>query len=230
MCALPLLSELESAASGGGLALPSPRASPQMTMANRRTPTAPAQGEDRRMFRVPWFAAAAIVAVAGLAAADDKDKGTVVTLDGLSSRTPAEWKKEEPANNLRLGQFALPKAKDDKMDGELVIFKGFGGTAKENVERWKKQFLPPKDKKIDDVAKVEDFKVGDVKVTYLDIEGTYLFKAKPMDPKAEERPDYRMLAVQFEGPKDVYHIKLTGPAKTVEQHKKGFDDWIKAFK
>ena len=187
------------------------------------------------MLRIAWFGAVALalVAVAGLSAADDKkDKGTVVTLDGLSSRTPAEWKEEAPSNNMRLAQFTLTKAKDDKADGELVIFKGISGSAKENVDRWKKQFLPSKDKKIDDVAKVEEFKVGDAKVTYLDIEGTYLFKARPFDPnaKVEERPEYRMLAVQFEAPKENYQFRLTGPAKTVEQYKKGFDDWIKAFK
>ena len=185
------------------------------------------------MVRVPWFGAVALAVAAfvGLAAADDK-KGTVVTLDGLSSRTPAEWKEEAPANQMRLTQFALPKVKDDKADAELVVFKGITGAAKDNVARWKGQFQPPKDKKIDDVAKVEEFKVGDVKVTYLDVEGTYLYKARPFDPQAkvEERPDYRMLALQFEGPKENYHIKLTGPAKTVEQYKKGFDDWIKAFK
>ncbi len=189
------------------------------------------------MVRVPWFgvlAVAALVAVASALPADDKDKGTVVTLDGLSSRTPAEWKEEPPANNMRLTQFSLPKAKDDKADGELVVFKGISGSAKENIERWKKMFQPPKDKKIDDVAKVEDFKVGDekVKVSYLDVEGTYLYKARPFDPnaKVEERPDYRMLALQFDAPKETYHIRLTGPAKTVEQYKKGFDSWIKAFK
>jgi hypothetical protein len=216
--------------------LPSPRASRQIKGWQRLAPTAPAQGEERRMVRVPWFGHAALavaffVIVSIPSVADDKkDKGTVVTLDGLSSRTPAEWKEETPSTNLRLAQFSLPKAKDDKADAELVIFKGFGGTAKENVDRWKKQFLPPKDKKIDDVAKVEELKIGDSKATYLDIEGTYLFKARPMDTKVEERPEYRMLAIQFEGPKEVYHIKLTGPAKTVEQYKKGFDEWVKGFK
>ena len=42
--------------------------------------------------------------------------------------------------------------------------------------------------------------------------------------------DYRMLAVHFEGKKEVYHIKLTGPAKTIDMYKKGFDEWVKAFK
>ena len=39
-----------------------------------------------------------------------------------------------------------------------------------------------------------------------------------------------MIAIHLEGPKDVYHIRLTGPAKTIEQHKKGFDAWIAGFK
>ena len=91
------------------------------------------------MSRVPWFVG---LAVAGLAfatattarSADDKqEKGTVVTLDGLSSRTPADWKQEEPANKMRFAQFSLPKVKDDKADAELVIFKGLGGSAKDNI-------------------------------------------------------------------------------------------------
>jgi len=191
------------------------------------------------MLRIPWFLAillgilgCASVTTPSPAADDKKDKGTVVTLDNLSSRAPAEWKEEEPANKMRFAQFSLPKVKDDKADAELVIFKGLGGTAKENIERWKAQFLPPKDKKLDDVAKVDDIKIADKPATYLDVQGTFLYKARPFDPnaKVEERPDYRLLAIHFEGPKDVYHIKLTGPAKTVEHYKKGFDDWIKAFK
>jgi hypothetical protein len=39
-----------------------------------------------------------------------------------------------------------------------------------------------------------------------------------------------MLAIYFDGPKDLYQIKLTGPAKTVEAYKKGFDEWLKNFK
>jgi hypothetical protein len=39
-----------------------------------------------------------------------------------------------------------------------------------------------------------------------------------------------MLAVHFDGPDNVYHIKLTGPEQTVEAYKKGFDDWLRGFK
>ena len=159
-------------------------------------------------------------------------KGVVVQFDSLKSTTPGSWKEEEPTNKLRYKQFRLPKADDDKADAEVIIFRGLGGSAKENVQRWKGQFVPPEDKKIDDVAKVSELKISGAAATYLDVSGTYLYKARPADPneKAERRPDYRMLAVHFQGPETVYHVRLVGPAKTVEHYKKGFDEWLKAFK
>src|SRR5262245_51503289 len=162
----------------------------------------------------------------------EEKKGAAVDFDGLKSAAPASWKEEPPTNKLRYKQFRLTKVGGDKADAEVVIFRGLGGSAKENITRWKGQFMPPGGKKIDDVAKVTEFKVSGAEATYLDVSGTYLFKARPVDPNeiAEKRPGYRMLAVHFEGPKTVYHIRLVGPAKTVEHYKQGFEDWLKAFK
>jgi hypothetical protein len=39
-----------------------------------------------------------------------------------------------------------------------------------------------------------------------------------------------MLGVIFASPKGPYYIKLTGPEGTVKNYKKGFDEWLKAFK
>jgi hypothetical protein len=192
------------------------------------------------MRRTMWLAVLVFGAVAcsepggerAHGAADKGGKGTVVELDGLRSTAPAEWKEEEPSNRMRYGQFRLPKKGDDKYDAELIIFKGFGGSAKANVDRWKAQFTPPEGKTIDDVAKVEEIKIGGHPATLLDVQGTYLKKTRPFDPndKGEKRPDYRMLAIHFEGPRNNYHILLVGPAKTVEAYKKGYDEWIKGFK
>jgi hypothetical protein len=192
------------------------------------------------MKRVLWLLVPAFVALAGVlivlpltTGADNK--GTVVDFDGLKSAVPADWKEEEVkggAVKLRIMQFRVPKAKDDKQDAEVAVFKGIGGSTKDNIERWKGQFVPPEGKTIDDVAKVTEFKVGEVKVTYLDVAGTYKSRFPPFDPNAKEErlPGYRMLGVVFDAPKEIYHIKLTGPANTVEANKQGFDDWIKGFK
>lgn len=162
----------------------------------------------------------------------DKGKGVAVNLDGLKSTTPGDWKEEEPANRMRFMQFRLLKKGDDKEDAELVIFQKLGGGSKANIERWKGQFVPPEGKKIDDVAEVKEIKLGDRPATYLDVQGTYKFNPQPFNPrsKTENKPHYRMLAIYFEGAKDPYQIKLTGPAKTVESYKKGFDEWLKNFK
>jgi hypothetical protein len=168
-------------------------------------------------------------------AEEEKDKGgkgKEISLDGLTSTTPGTWVSEEPSNKMRFAQFKLPRAKGDERDGEVVIFKGLGGGTKPNIERWKGQFIPPEGKTIDDVAKVETIKIGTNEATQLDVQGTYKFKNPPFDPNAKEErlPHYRMVAIYFDGPKDVYQIKMTGPSKTLEMYKKGFDEWVKAFK
>src|SRR5262245_5973183 len=104
----------------------------------------------------------AAVAVLGLAAALSgraDDKGTPVELDGLKSTAPANWKKEEPRNppgmQSRVYQFKIPKAGDDKDDAELIVFyfgPAGGGSAEDNIKRWKGFFTPPDGKKIDDVS------------------------------------------------------------------------------
>jgi len=158
------------------------------------------------------------------------DKGTEVKFGDLKSTTPASWKPGK-FGGFRFMEFKLPHHKDDEVDGDLAIFKGFGGSKKENLTRWKGQFIAPEGKSIDDVTKVEEMKVADCEVLYVDISGTYL-EGPPMLPAAQKkkRPGYRMLAVQFEAPDDKYHIKLVGPAKTIEKHKKEFDEWLKGFK
>ncbi len=160
-------------------------------------------------------------------------KDNIVKLGGLSSKAPSSWKQEEPILKLRTYQFKLPKAAGDTEDAELVVFyfDGGGGSADDNIKRWKSMFTAPKGKTIDDVSKVEKFKVGPASVTYVDVAGDYLFKS-PGDPKAkgENKTDFRRLGVIFEWPAGPYFITLTGPARTMEQHKKSFDDWLKNFK
>ncbi|HEV3263392.1 MAG TPA: hypothetical protein VG013_41540 [Gemmataceae bacterium] len=165
---------------------------------------------------------------------DDAKKDTVVEIDDLKSRAPADWEPVKTTSDLRVYQFRIAPAKGDKRDAEFVIFYfgGQGGTAADNVKRWKGMFNPPRGKTIDDVSKVAKMKAGSVDMTYLDVHGTYKEKFPPFAPNAKvtERPDYRMLAVVFESPKGPYFFRLVGPARTVGQHKKGFDDWLKGFK
>src|SRR5262249_9186327 len=148
-------------------------------------------GKELTMTKSLWWVlpALAIAACEGLADDEKDKKGVVVQLDNLKSTAPADWKEERPSNQMRLNQFRLPKVEGDKHDAELVIFffgTGSGGSAQQNIDRWKSAFLPPEGKKIDDVANVTKMKVGNADVTYLDVRGTYKYKERPFDPNAKE--------------------------------------------
>ena len=162
-------------------------------------------------------------------------KGTVITFGKLSSKTPADWKSEKPDNKFRMAQFTVPKVKGDEADADLVIFyfgPGSGGSAKDNIERWKSMFRAPAGKTLDDVADVKEMEIPGAKLTYLDIHGTYVYKFPPFSPRAKEyrKPNYRMLNVFFACEDGPYFIRITGPEKTIAKHKEGFDNWLKSFK
>jgi hypothetical protein len=161
-----------------------------------------------------------------------KKAGVTVVLDGLQATAPAEWKEEEVTNKLRYKQFRLPAVKGDKQDAEIIIFRAISGSPAQNLQRWKDMFIPPEGKKIDEVAKVTEMKIGGLEAYYLDVHGTYKFKDRPFDPQSKEvrQAGTRMVAVQVEGKMAPYQIRFVGPAQTVEHYKKGFDDWLKSFK
>jgi len=189
------------------------------------------------MQRVSLFVVLAFGAVAcGTNVADekrDKDKGegkgAVVTLDGYRSRTPGDWKEEKPLGTMRMAQFLLPRAKDDNDDADVVIYR-LGGSAEANLKRWKSQWAAPAGKDLDDVARTSKVSIGGREATLLDVRGTY--NPPPFDPKykGKSQKNFRMLAVQWDGPDNPYQIKLVGPADTVGHYAKGFEDWLKGFK
>src|SRR5262249_37542454 len=148
----------------------------------------------------------------------------VLELDGLKSRVPADWVPEKPGSNMRMAQYKVPKVDKDAEDAVLVVSyfgKGSGGSFDDNLQRWRAEFAP-NEKEAKDPGKIDSCKVGNVKVQVFDISGTHLTKIPPFapNPKIEKRPNYRMFAVSFESPNGPYFIKLTGPAKTLEHHKK----------
>jgi hypothetical protein len=164
----------------------------------------------------------------------DQSKDGVVKLGALSSKAPADWKEEKPIGMNRKYLFKLPKAGGDAEDAELVItfFPEGAGTVADNIKRWQNMFQPPAGKTIDDVSKLEKFKVGDASVVSLDVAGTYLSKNPPFDPNAKtvKKADYRRFNVIFETRGETYYLTVSGPARTMDQHKKSFDEWLKNFK
>ena len=183
--------------------------------------------------KATWLTVAGLVLAATAARA--ADKGDVVDLDGLKSAAPSSWKKEEPTEMqkaFRKAQFKIAKESGDPEDAEVVVFffgPGGGGGKQANLTRWKGMFKAPAGEQ----AKVEEFKVGDVAATSIELSGTYLFRVGgPANPnaKVQEKSDFKMVSVIFESKNGPYCMRLVGPAKTFDKHKKEFDEWIKNFK
>ena len=159
------------------------------------------------------------------------DKGTTVEWAGLKSTTPGDWKEETPSSKLRQGQFKLAKAEGDKDDAEVAIFFSPGGGGIEaNLKRQVAGFQPAEGKeKVGD--KQEKIKVGGNDAVYQEVTGTFIKKPFPMAEKGTPIPGWKKIYVIFETKEGaVASLWLAGPEKTVEKHKKGFDEWVKAFK
>src|SRR4051812_45758398 len=67
----------------------------------------------------------------------DKGERVVVRVGPISAKAPKDWKEERPEGRMRANQFRLPGA-EGAGDAELIVFRGIGGTARANVDRWKK--------------------------------------------------------------------------------------------
>ena len=108
-----------------------------------------------------------------------------------------------------------------------------GGGIDANLTRQEKAFKLPDGVKKEDAVKTDEVAVGEFKGKVQDIKGTYQFKAAPFDPNAKvtEKEKFRQLYVVFEdADKKTIAIRLVGPEKTVEKHKKAFDEFVKSFK
>jgi len=174
------------------------------------------------------FAVAAVAVAATVARADE---GTVVTLAGMKSTTPADWKPETPSIAMRMAQFKLPAAEGDKDGAELAVFKmTASGSVDQNLDRQRGKFLPaPGKDKVEE--KKDTLKVGTAEATYLDLTGTFKKKENPMAEKFTPVPGQRQLYVLFDSKEgDSYYLVLLGPEKTVAKHKKAFEEWLKNFK
>jgi hypothetical protein len=161
-----------------------------------------------------------------------QDKGTEVKINSLKATTPADWKKEKPANLLRSYQFKLPATKD-LAEAELTVYPESHPNPEKSFPRWKAMFIPPEDKTIDDMTKTPKWEVKGTTVTVLDVSGgTWKYKERPQDPKSKEMllDNYRVIWVIVAEKEEATHIRLAGPAATVEKHAKAFEEWVKALK
>jgi hypothetical protein len=122
---------------------------------------------------------------------------------------------------MRLASYRFPKAAGDNDDADLSVTQ-VGGDIASNIARWKGQFDPPAE------ADVAERTVGDLKVTVVNMSGTYKGMAMPGAGAAGPKEGYALLAaiVVWEGHGDPYFFKLTGPKNTIEAARPAFEELV----
>jgi hypothetical protein len=186
----------------------------------------------------------AVTMLAALALACDAPAPTVVShtsnspapvrpgagaANDLKLQAPEGWVSEQPSSGMRVAQYRLP---GEAGDANLAVFyfgPGQGGSVEANFDRWVGQMQQPDGSPSKEKAKIETTSVNGMKVTLLDVTGTY--SAGDMGGGAaaqQSKPDSRMRAGVIETPKGAYYIKLVGPEKTVSRWDDSFMAFIKS--
>ena len=150
----------------------------------------------------------------------------------LKFTVPPGWIEEERTSSMRVAQYRLPKAEGDTEYGSVVLYyfgQGQGGSTAANIERWVGQMKQADGSSSKAVAKEESFDVNGMKVTTVDVAGTYVAETTPGSGTFENKPGYRLLAAVVETPNGPYFLKVVGPEKTVVRWNESFLSFLKSF-
>jgi hypothetical protein len=151
---------------------------------------------------------------------------------GLTFTAPDGWRQSPGGSPMRVAEFALPRADGDAEDAQLIVyyFGGQGGSVDANIERWVGQMQQPDGKPSTAVARKEIRTVNGLKVTLVDVDGTYVAETAPGAGARHNKPHFRLRAGVVETPKGPYFIKLTGPEKTVTRWNRAYDQFVGSMK
>jgi hypothetical protein len=135
----------------------------------------------------------------------------------LAFTPPAAWQPRPVASAMRVAEFIVPKAAGDPENAEVIVyyFGGSGGSADANIDRWIGQVKQPDGSSSREKARRESQTINGLKVTMVDVSGTYVAEMRPGAAERYNKPGFRVRAAVVETPRGPYYIKITGPAPTV---------------
>ena len=176
----------------------------------------------RKPILIILVAVACLVTLQSVAAAQKSE---------LKFKVPPGWVEEERTSTMRVAQYRLPKVEGDTEDASLVLYyfgQGQGGSTTANIDRWINQ-MKQADGSAAKGAKDEQLVGNGLKVTMVDVSGTYVAETAPGSGSFLNKPAYRLRAAVVETPNGSYFVKLVGPEKTVAQWNDSFVSYIKSF-
>jgi hypothetical protein len=136
---------------------------------------------------------------------------------GLTFTAPPAWASRPSASTMRIAEFVVPKAAGDSEDAEVIVyfFGGSGGTVDANIDRWIGQMQQPDGSASKDKARRDALTINGLKVTTVDLAGTYVAEVRPGATGRYNKPGFRLRAAVVEAKRGPYYIKMVGPEKTM---------------
>jgi len=144
---------------------------------------------------------------------------------GISWSYPSRWQ-SHPPRPMRAATYIIPHASTDSTDGECAVFyfgKGQGGDVDLNIKRWGSQF--------ESVIKGDksELNVSGVKVTRVELSGTYLAPSMMTDESSGRLENYALLGAIAETSEGMVFFKFTGPSKTVLEATQEFNAMLNSI-
>ncbi|WP_437738624.1 hypothetical protein [Sorangium sp. So ce1335] len=144
----------------------------------------------------------------------------------LAWDAPASFESAPNPNSMRKATYRIKRAAGDPEDAELSVMPA-GGSVDANITRWVGQFS----EKSADSPKRSELKVNDIKVTVVEVKGTFAGSGMPGMPVSDPKAKHALLGAIAEMPSgDLWFFKMTGPEKTVTGARADFDKLVNSLR
>ena len=143
---------------------------------------------------------------------------------GIEWTPPSGWN-QAPPRPMRIVTYTV--AAKEGEGGECAVFffgGGEGGNIDANIARWASQFDGSPE------PKRSAREVNGMKVTMVEIAGTYLSPGGPMMQSQGKKSNYRLLGAIVDAPEGSVFFKFTGPDKTINEAEDEFNELIGSLK
>jgi hypothetical protein len=168
----------------------------------------------------PSTAAAAAPAAPAAPAAERKPAAE------LAWTVPSSWESVPNPSPMRKATFKIKRAQGDTEDAELSVSQA-GGSVDANIDRWVGQFST----KSEGSPKRNELTVNDLKVTVVEVHGTFSGSGMPGMPAADPKANHALLGAIAQTPTGaLWFFKLTGQDKTITAARADFDKFVNSLR
>lgn len=158
--------------------------------------------------------------------------GNTDNAGGITWSVPADWK-VAPQKPMRVQTYIVGPSSGDTDSAECAVFffgSESGGTKDANIQRWCGQFDQPDGSDSFKKASISEKELNGLKITTIELNGTYKVAAGPMMAVKETKSGYRLEGAIVEGPGGLVFFKMTGPEKTMMAAHEAFSQMLTSAK